>query len=262
MTMRNYAVILMCALTVSSAAQAMPVYAAAAQNTAAHANARSQERLSETAMSVQLAFQDQDMKRLSKLCNYPLTISYGDGTMAEVKNKEAFLKLDSQVIFSAKMQDAIAATNAAKLEAVGNAGAQMGGDNGLNMYQFNGKWKINSIYLDLPSNEEVKISDKKEAALTIQKTFSYRDLETLAKLCNYPLTIVLKDGSIKEANNQQELLSMGEDKVFTASLCQAIDKTDINKLQDVGEGGAQLGGDSGLAIYRFNGFWKINNIYQ
>jgi len=36
----------------------------------------------------------------------------------------------------------------------------------------------------------------------------------------------------------------------------------VDKLTNVGDAGVQMGGDSGLSMYRFNGVWKINNIYQ
>lgn len=180
----------------------------------------------------------------------------------EIKDKAAFKKLDSGLIFSSKMQDAIASTNAAKLQAEGNAGVQMGGDNGLNLYKFKKKWKVNSIYLDTAAGDGLAIKDIKEAAVTIQKTFSYKDMDTMAKLCNYPLTIVQENGNLKEIRNPQELVAMGEDKLFTEKLRDAIDRTDVDKLTNVGDAGVQMGGDSGLSMYRFNGVWKINNIYQ
>ena len=84
----------------------------------------------------------------------------------------------------------------------------------------------------------------------------------MAKLCNYPLTIVQENGNLKEIRNPQELVAIGEDKLFTEKLRDAIDRTDVDKLTNVGDAGVQMGGDSGLSMYRFNGVWKINNIYQ
>ena len=250
--MRRFAVICMCAVAIAGAVPSVPAFAATG-NVVMAAKSRtkqSQSGLQDTAQAVQIAFQNKDMEKLAGLCNFPLTIVYGDGSLVEIKDKAAFKKLDSGLIFSSKMQDAIASTNAAKLKAEGNAGAQMGGDNGLNLYKFKKKWKVNSIYLDTAAGDGLAIKDMKEAAVTIQKTFSYKDMDTMAKLCNYPLTIV------------QELVAMGEDKLFTEKLRDAIDRTDVDKLTNVGDAGVQMGGDSGLSMYRFNGVWKINNIYQ
>lgn len=263
--MKKRAVIFMCAVAIASAVPSVPAFAAnnsvvvaAKSRTGSHSRAS----LRDTAQSVQIAFQNKDMEKLAGLCNYPLAIVYSDGTLLEIKDKSAFKKLSTDVIFSRKMQDAIASTNAARLQEVGNAGAHMGDDNGLNLYKFNNKWKVNNIYLDSAVNEEVRITNMKEAAVIIQKTFSYKDLETLAKLCNYPVAISMENGNLKEIKNQQELMAMGEDKIFTKKLSKAIDTTDVDKLTDGGKAGVQLGGDSGLAIFNFNGAWKINSIYQ
>ena len=247
--MRRFAVICMCAVAIAGAVPSVPAFAATG-NVVMAAKSRtrqSQSGLQDTAQAVQIAFQNKDMEKLAGLCNFPLTIVYGDG---------------SGLIFSSKMQDAIASTNAAKLQAEGNAGVQMGGDNGLNLYKFKKKWKVNSIYLDTAAGDGLAIKDIKEAAVTIQKTFSYKDMDTMAKLCNYPLTIVQENGNLKEIRNPQELVAMGEDKLFTEKLRDAIDRTDVDKLTTVGDAGVQMGGDSGLSMYRFNGVWKINNIYQ
>lgn len=262
--MRRFAVICMCAVAIAGAVPSVPAFAATG-NVVMAAKSRtrqSQSGLQDTAQAVQIAFQNKDMEKLAGLCNFPLTIVYGDGSLVEIKDKAAFKKLDFGLIFSSKMQDAIAATNAAKLQAEGNAGVQMGGDNGLNLYKFKKKWKVNSIYLDTAAGDGLAIKDIKEAAVTIQKTFSYKDMDTMAKLCNYPLTIVQENGNLKEIRNPQELVAMGEDKLFTEKLRDAIDRTDVDKLTNVGDAGVQMGGDSGLSMYRFNGVWKINNIYQ
>lgn len=262
--MRRFAVICMCVVAIAGAVPSVPAFAATG-NVVMAAKSRtrqSQSGLQDTAQAVQIAFQNKDMEKLAGLCNFPLTIVYGDGSLVEIKDKAAFKKLDSGLIFSSKMQDAIAFTNAAKLQAEGNAGAQMGGDSGLNLYKFKKKWKVNSIYLDTAAGNGLAIKDMKEAAVTIQKTFSYKDMDTMAKLCNYPLTIVQENGNLKEIRNPQELAAMGEDKLFTEKLRDAIDRTEVDKLTNVGDAGVQMGGDSGLSMYRFNGVWKINNIYQ
>lgn len=50
--------------------------------------------------------------------------------------------------------------------------------------------------------------------------------------------------------------------MFTEKLSKEIDNTDITRLEEVGSAGVMMGGDSGLNMYKFNGYWKINQIYQ
>ncbi len=139
----------------------------------------------------------------------------------------------------------------------------MGGDNGLNLYKFKKKWKVNSIYLDTAAGDGLAIKRHKGRQQSrSRRHFHTRIWDTMAKLCNYPLTIVQENGNLKEIRNPQELVAMGEDKLFTEKLRDAIDRTDVDKLTNVGDAGVQMGGDSGLSMYRFNGVWKINNIYQ
>lgn len=96
----------------------------------------------------------------------------------------------------------------------------------------------------------------------IQKSFSYRDLDTLSRMCNYPMVMSFADGTNLDIQTPAQLVALGEDRVFTEKLLNAIDQTDVSRLQAVGNAGAQMGGDSGLNLYKFNGYWKINQIYQ
>lgn len=77
----------------------------------------------------------------------------------------------------------------------------MGGDCGLAPFKFKGKWKINNFYLDSGAStgmQLVDISNLAEMAGQIQKTCSYGDLDTLAIMCNYPITVSLTNGTNKD----------------------------------------------------------------
>ena len=101
-----------------------------------------------------------------------------------------------------------------------------------------------------------------EMAQQIQKTCSYGDLDTLARMCNYPMTLSFADGTNKDISTQQQLIQLGEKKVLTEKLLKAIDQVDVSKLQEVGDAGVMMGGDSGINLRKINGYWKINQIYQ
>ena len=84
----------------------------------------------------------------------------------------------------------------------------------------------------------------------------------MSKMCNYPIIITNSNGKMTEIKSAEQLIALGEDKVFTEKLSKEIDNTDITRLEEVGSAGVMMGGDSGLNMYKFNGYWKINQIYQ
>lgn len=264
--MKKYAIFAVCTLALVNTVPMIPAYASTPAYTAARPAKKqpsSQKKIETAAAAVQKAFHTKNLKALSELCNYPLVFSYGSGEVIEIKNKTDLQAMGNDQIFTKKLCEAIESTNIAKLAQVGNSGVQMGQDMGLNLYQTDGNWKVNSIYSDLKSHSEtLDYTNLQEAAVTIQKCFSYHDLETLSKLCNYPVTVVYRDGTVTELKDAKAFIAQGEDKFFTSALLTNIDHTDVSKLKPVGTAGAQMGGNSGLALYSFNGYWKINNIYQ
>lgn len=271
---RRFAAVMMCALAVSGAVPAVPVFAqggihASGRLYASGAQSSNEKKMRDAAEQVQKAFDKQDLDKLSGLCNYPLAVSFADGALAEVQNKQEFISLGRGTIFAQGMLNAIAATNVAKLTDGGQAGAQMGGDYGLTLYKIKGKWKVNNFFLDAPGvlnsgldTTAVNISYLSQMGEQIQKTFSYRDLETLSRMCNYPMVMSFADGTNLDIQTPAQLVALGEERVFTDKLSKAIDRTDVSGLREVGDAGAQMGGDSGLNMYKFNGYWKINQIYQ
>lgn len=264
--MKNLKITMLLALSLAAAVPAIPAYASSPHTVTAHSERRhrgSSHKMEDAAKAVQKAFDKKDLDALARVSNFPLEISFTDGEMVTIKDKKALTDFGSDRIFTKTLCDAIASTNLAKLKEVGDAGVQMGDDNGLNLYKFKGKWKVNSIYTDLSSKDDtINSTDLGETAINIQKCFSYRDLETLSKFCNYPLVIIKEDGTLLDIKDAKAFLALGENKVFTGKLSEAIDKVDSSKLAAVGDAGVQMGGDSGLTLYSFNGMWKINNIYQ
>ena len=114
----------------------------------------STNNMNSVAEKVQKAFDQKDINALADLCEFPLAIVYntqGEGGLIEVKNKDEFMTLEKDNIFSQVMLTAIAETNVANLEDCGLAGVWMGNDYGLNMFKFNGLWKVNSLVLDTNS---------------------------------------------------------------------------------------------------------------
>ncbi|WP_320996340.1 hypothetical protein [Enterocloster bolteae] len=187
--------------------------------------------------------------------------------MTELKSKSELLALGTGPVFTEGMKSAIASTDVSKLKEVGNAGVQMGGDAGLSLFKFGGKWKINNIYSDYNSQAgsdsgALKIGNLEEAATTVQKCFSYRDIETLSRICSYPVNVIYEDGTSAEYSDAASFISKCGGRLFTDRLCNSVTATDASGLQAVGNAGAQLGGDSGLSMYQFGGAWKVNNIYQ
>lgn len=265
---KKSAAVMMCALAISSVVPALPAYARTRAHTSG-SQSSSERKMKDVAGQVQRAFEKQDMNELAKLCSYPLTISFAGGNLMDVNNKQEFLNLGNGTVFTQAMTDAIAAVNVAKLTDGGQAGTQIGGDFGLTLYKIKGKWKVNNFYLDATcvqssqqATDPVNISNLSEMGEQIQKTFSYGDLETLSRMCNYPVMMSFADGTNQEIQTPAQLIALGESRVFTDKLLKAIDQVDVSKIQEVGDAGVQMGGDSGLNMYKFNGYWKINQIYQ
>lgn len=265
---RRSAAVMMCAIAITSMVPAIPVYARSRTHTSS-SQSTNEQKMREVAEQVQKAYEKQDMNQLANLCSYPLVVSFAGGNLIDVKDKQEFLSLGQSTVFSQAMGAAIAATNVAKLTDNGQAGAQMGGDFGLTLYKIKGKWKVNNFFLDAagiqnsqPVSEPVNISNLAEMGEQIQKTFSYGDLETLSRMCNYPMMLSFADGTNLEIQTPAQLTALGESRVFTDKLLRSIDQVNVSALHEVGDAGVQMGGESGLNMYKFNGFWKINQIYQ
>lgn len=258
--MKKFAATALCILAATSAVPTLTAYASSRRHVSSSTN---QSNMKSVTTQVQKAFEQKNLNALADLCKYPLAIVYYDGIYKELKDKNELIALGNDVIFTQKMRDAIASTNVATLEDGDFAGVQMGNDFGLNLFKFNGQWKVNSLVLDSNATAgagDYNYSNAADAALIMQKTFSYKDLDGLSKLCNYPLAFSFANGTTKELSSPAELIALGEQKVFTDKLLKAIDQANLEK---VGESGYQLmGANAGINMYQFNGYWKINQIMQ
>lgn len=145
---KHLAVITICTLALANAVPAMPVYAASKKPAAAYSakqRREGQKKIKDAASRIKSAFKKQDLNALADLCSFPLIISYASGELTELKSKSELLALGTGPVFTEGMKSAIASTDVSKLKEVGNAGVQMGGDAGLSLFKFGGKWKINNI---------------------------------------------------------------------------------------------------------------------
>ncbi len=258
-TMRKLPMMLMCAAALAATNPAMPAYAKKKTQVTRSATSDT-ERMRDAASSVQKAFDKKSLTDLAKLCEYPVTVFYNDGQAVEYKNQNEFKKLGEDVIFSAKMREYIGATNAAKLKIEKNGPTVMGDEFGLTLRKRNGKWRVNYFYVDSAYSSD--LSDPAKVAETIQKTLYYKDLETLSQLCDYPLDIFFEDDSYKEVKSAAELKNLGEDRVCTGGLIDAVDQADPSNLPTLGENGLKIGGAKGVDMYKIGNSWKIRAIYQ
>lgn len=262
--MKNLKITMLLAMSLAAAVPAIPVYASSNTVTAYSSRQRSSNRSMEAAAkAVKKAFEKKDLNALADISTFPLAIIFGDGDLVTLDNRKALTDLDSGRIFTKELCEAIAATDLAKLDVIGDSGLMMGSDNGLNLFKIKGKWKVNSIYTGTKTGDSTtNITDLNEAALVIQKCFYSKDLETLSQFCNYPLTITKTDGKLLEVKDAKALIALGENKVFTDKLSEAIYNADKPKLSSVGAEGASLGDAAGLTMYSVNGVWRISDIYQ
>lgn len=102
----------------------------------------------------------------------------------------------------------------------------------------------------------------RDAASSVQKAFDKKSLTDLAKLCDYPLDIFFEDDSYKEVKSAAELKNLGEDRVCTGGLIDAVDQADPSNLPTLGENGLKIGGAKGVDMYKIGNSWKIRAIYQ
>ena len=52
-------------------------------------------------------------------------------------------------------------------------------------------------------------------AAEIQDTVSGRDLQALAELCDFPISVTMQDGTSLTVNSQEDFITLGKESVFT-----------------------------------------------
>lgn len=225
-----------------------------------NASANDQDMLDQ-AGNVQQAFDEKNLDQLSQLCSYPLVLIDSDGKSTQIKNRKDFKNLDKNKIFAQNVRDEISAVNTAKIKPDQKNELKIGENSCVVMKKKDGKWKVVRISLKTETSERYGYSDRAQAAEEFQKTFYYRDLETLSKGCKYPLTIYMLDGSIKKVENQKELMDLGENKVFTDEMIEAVCQIDVKNLTETNQT-VQVGGIQGFYMVKNNDVWMIETIVQ
>lgn len=237
------------------------------QNTEARRTSRSRRTTSsqaaedlmrDTAVQVQKAFDEQDLNSLSSLCNYPLTFIDRSGNSSQIKSRSAFRALDKKEIFTKEMQELVGSVNAAKVKAENSKTLKLGEEDGITLEKKNKNWKVTRI--QMKGSQEKAGSDLVQTAEQFQRTFYYRDLETLAKQCTYPLKIYPGDGTILDISSPEKLMALGESKVFTDELLKQVDQTDASQLTEI-DHKVQVGETRGFWMVLKDGQWKIDMIY-
>lgn len=94
----------------------------------------------------------------------------------------------------------------------------------------------------------------------VQITVSEKDLDALADLSEFPLTVKLADGTEKQVQDKEEFLALGEDAVFSEELLKAIAAVVLEELKE-GENGIQMGEIPGIVIDYVEGAPAIVGIY-
>lgn len=98
------------------------------------------------AEKVQKAVASKDMEALADLCAYPVYVSLGEGEGEEVADKDAFMKLDADKLFTENMLKEIADTDTDTLEQFG-AGVIMGNENNVIFNNVDGQAAVTGINL-------------------------------------------------------------------------------------------------------------------
>ena len=259
--MKKLAAAFFCAAAVASSVPAFPSYAKPRTTL----SASSEGKMRDAAGDVQAAFDQQDLKKLASLCAYPLTFTDADGNTKKIKTRKEFLALGSQAVFTQNLLNDVASANTAKIPVSSKGELTIGGSNGVVMKKGKGKWKVIKIYMEgssAPSAGTAGIAgDMAYAAEQFQKTFYYRDLETLSATCSYPLKIYFSDGSIQEVADQKQLMDLGEAKVFPDELVETVNRVDVTQLKEAG-GSVLVGDTAGFYMNKAGGTWKISLIFQ
>ena len=111
-------------------------------------------------------------------------------------------------------------------------------------------------------SSEAKEDKMRDAAGQVQKAFDEKDLDTLASLCHYPLTVVDQNGSSKEIQSKKALKALGSQAIFTKELQEIVAGVNTAKIQADGDKTLKLGGDSGVTMKKIKEKWKVTKIQR
>ncbi len=270
---RRWLALFLCLLAFTTAVPALPAYARTGRSSRSSHSSRSarssrskrrsseakEDKMRDAAGQVQKAFDEKDLDTLASLCHYPLTVVDQNGSSKEIQSKKALKALGSQAIFTKELQEIVAGVNTAKIQADGDKTLKLGGDSGVTMKKIKEKWKVTKI--QLKGQSASGSTNLVQAAEQFQRTFYYRDLETLSKQCTYPMKVYLADGTIQDISSGKQLMDLGESKLFTDELVNQVNQIDASTLQEANQK-VQVGTICGFWMVKQNGEWKIDTIFQ
>lgn len=109
----------------------------------------------------------------------------------------------------------------------------------------------------MESIEDEALRESPAAELTafaaeIQDTVSGRDLEALAELCDFPISVTMQDGTSLTVNSREDFITLGKESVFTRSLVHEIGIADPAGQQIYGNG-IVMGNRNNIIINRMHG---------
>ena len=93
---------------------------------------------------------------------------------------------------------------------------------------------------------------RESPAAEIQDTVSGRDLEALAELCDFPVSVTMQDGTSLTVNSREDFITLGKESVFTRSLVHEIGIADPAGQQIYGNG-IVMGNRNNIIINRMHG---------
>ena len=79
-----------------------------------------------------------------------------------------------------------------------------------------------------------------------------RDLEALAELCDFPISVTMQDGTSLTVNSREDFITLGKESVFTRSLVHEIGIADPAGQQIYGNG-IVMGNRNNIIINRMHG---------
>lgn len=228
------------------------------RNRNAEVRMQEEDRMRTAAAQVQKAFDEKDLDGLASLCSYPLTFIDQYGSSSQIKSQKELKKIGSQEIFTKAMQELVGSVNTAKIPVEKDGTLKAGEKDGFVLKKGRDGWKVTKIQV---KGTENNMGDLVNAAEAYQKTFYYRDLETLSKQCTYPVKVYLTGGDIRDIRSAEALMALGENKVFTDELVKQVNEVNAEDLKEIDQK-VEVGGTSGFWMVKTDGEWKIDLIYQ
>ena len=105
------------------------------------------EEIKAFAEKIQKAVADKDMDALAELCSYPMNISISEENVTEIADKDTFMKIEPEKVFTEGFIKEIADTDIDNLEEYG-VGILLGNENSIAFNKIDDEFKITSIIIE------------------------------------------------------------------------------------------------------------------